>query len=331
LLPHVLDRIPHWRSLTFRYNDRRRATNDKWLAPAKAFLGLTDGNFPSQPRMLNGQLIVLLSGVLALSTLSPFRFLPLTAFRYHARRDGLVRLAQEAGRMLLQQTSNQNMIGFRRDRCETAYVSMSRSRIRIALIALFIVAAESYVQRAHGATILSGSVAFNSNTGLYTYSYALDNTNGTKGVSEITVLVVRQNSVGHFPSPPWPVPHTSPSGWNFDISNGGLGNGVGGNYTWRGYLPVGSVLSGFAFSVNLAPAKSSLSNYFLFGWNTISSGPAINGGIIEIGNIVVPDVPNTASAIPPSPTRAPKAVPLSPPVSLRGSAFPTEPKRGPAY
>jgi hypothetical protein len=66
----------------------------------------------------------------------------------------------------------------------SARVSMSRHGIRVAVIALCVVAAESYVQRADGATILSGSVAFDSKTNLYTYRYTLDNTNGSKGVSE---------------------------------------------------------------------------------------------------------------------------------------------------
>jgi hypothetical protein len=197
---------------------------------------------------------------------------------------------------------------------------------RWALIALWIVAADSYVQRADGATILSGSVAFNSNTNLYTYSYTLDNTNGSKGVSEIIILVGRQGR------PPWPVPHTSPTGWNFDISNGGLGSDVGINYTWRGYLPVGSVLSGFSFSLSFGPIKSSLNDYFLFGWNINSSGHAIDGGVIKLGNIVAPNVANAASTVlPPTSTPLPKPLPLSPSVSARGPAFPTEPKRGPNY
>jgi hypothetical protein len=214
---------------------------------------------------------------------------------------------------------------------------MLRNRIRVAVTALCVIAAASYVQRADGATILSGSVAFDSNTGLYTYSYTLDNTKGSKAVSEITILVVRRNLVGPFPAPPWPVPYTSPNGWQFFISNGGLGSDVGSNYTWSGYLPVGSVLSGFSFSLISAPVKSSLNDYFLFGWNINSSGRAIDGDVIEIGNIVAPntvapDVPNTApTAGPPPPTRAPEALPLSPPVSVREPAFPTESKRGLAY
>ena len=175
-----------------------------------------------------------------------------------------------------------------------------------------------------------GSVAFDSNAGLYTDSYTLDNTNGSKGVSEITILVSRLNSVGHFQTPPWPVPYTSPSGWNFDNSNGGLDRDVGSNYVWRGYLPIGSVLSGFSFSGGFPPAKSSLNDYFLLGWNINSSGEAIDGGVIGIGNIVAPDIvapdmPNTAAiGLPPPPPRAPEPVPLSPPISLRGPAYPTE-------
>src|SRR3974390_1627767 len=99
-----------------------------------------------------------------------------------------------------------------------ARFSMSRHGIRVALIALCIVAAESHAQRADGPTILSGSVVFDSKTNLYTYSYALDNTNGSKGVSEITIRVGKEG-------PPSPVRYASPSGWDFDISSGA------GNYT----------------------------------------------------------------------------------------------------
>jgi ABC-type phosphate transport system substrate-binding protein len=93
--------------------------------------------------------------------------------------------------------------------------------IRLAVAALCIVGFGSYSQRADGSTILSGSVSFDSSTSLYTYNYTLDNTYGSIGISEISILVVRQNSIGLYSAPPWPVPHTSPSGWNFNHSVGG--------------------------------------------------------------------------------------------------------------
>jgi hypothetical protein len=206
---------------------------------------------------------------------------------------------------------------------------MLNNWMRVALIALCVIAAEGYAQRVDAAAILSGSVKFNSDTKLYTYSYTLDNTKGSKGVSEISILVARQGSSGSVSGAPWPVPFASPNGWNFDASTGGVESDLGSNYLWRGYLPVGSVLSGFSFSVSLAPSKSSPKNYFLYGWNIDASGHAIDGGVIELGSIAAPD---TAPAdLPPPSTSSSKTPTSSLPASGRGPAYSGDTKRGSAY
>jgi len=180
---------------------------------------------------------------------------------------------------------------------------MSR-RLRFGVAtALCVVAIGSHAQRASASTLLYGSYSFDPTTDLYTYNYALDNTEGSVGISEIVILGVRENSVDLYSSVPWPVLSTSPNGWNLSPSTGGVGTAIGSNYDWRGYLPVGSALFGFSFSVSYAPTTSPLNNYFLFGWNIDpTTGDAIDGGILEVGDIVAPDIPNTAPDTLPPPT-----------------------------
>jgi hypothetical protein len=167
-----------------------------------------------------------------------------------------------------------------------------------------------------GAAVLSGSVVFDQATGLYTYSYTVDNSQGDKGVSELSILVVNGSVVGLNPdvpasAPPWPIPNTSPvvqepsyqngtfTGFvpvtaNFVNSFGGFREMRGSFYAWDTYIPVGEIVSGFSFSSVYAPSVSTTDDYFLFGWNISSTGTAIDGGVIELGNVPAPYIPNTA-------------------------------------
>ena len=163
------------------------------------------------------------------------------------------------------------------------------------------------------AAILSGNVSLDSNTGLYTYSYILDNTSGPAAIKELSVLFDRrQPSL----SPP-PHSYTTPAGWSFGQAVSGSSsdsplNEFGAFWQWYAIqaLPTGSTMSGFSFTTPFAPVAGSANNYFLWS-NSYTGGPASigNGGIVEWGHIVAPDF------------SAPTAVPAPASVWLFGSGL----------
>jgi PEP-CTERM motif len=190
---------------------------------------------------------------------------------------------------------------------------MSLAAKRLIIFKLFIFAILGFsFGIAQASPILYGAVSFDANTGLYTYSYALDNTNGTLPITEVSILV---QDYGHPPpagmmhSPLiWPVAHTSAAGWNFVNSFGGISpEPVGAFYAWQaqdsGAVLVGSTLFGFSFTLDLAPTNASFSNYFLFGENYFLVGvPEGRGDVLEIGNIVAPLFPNIPIPTVPEPS-----------------------------
>jgi hypothetical protein len=163
------------------------------------------------------------------------------------------------------------------------------------------------------AATLSGNVSFDTNTGLYTYSYILDNTSGTAAIKEFSVLFdSSQASV----SPP-PHSYTAPSGWSFGQAVSGSSadsplNEYGAFWQWRASqaLPTGSSMNGFSFTTPYAPVTGTDNNYFLWS-NSYTGGPSLigNGGIVEWGHIVAPDF------------SAPAAVPVPAAAWLFGSGL----------
>jgi hypothetical protein len=163
------------------------------------------------------------------------------------------------------------------------------------------------------AATLSGNVSFDPNTGLYTYSYILDNTSGPAAIKELSILFdSSQASV----SPP-PHSYTTPSGWSFGQAVSGSSadsplNEYGAFWQWYAsqVLPTGSTMSGFSFTTPFAPVTGSDNNYFLWS-NSYTGGPSLigNGGIVEWGHIVAPDF------------SAPAAVPVPAAAWLFGSGL----------
>ncbi len=148
----------------------------------------------------------------------------------------------------------------------------------------------SLIGTANGA-ILSGSVSFDSNTGLYTYSYSLDNTTGPATLNELSVIIdSSQNRINRYP-----LSYTEPSGTGFGIAVSGTSadpplNEFGIIWDWSMELPVGNTLSGFSFTTAVVPVSGTANNYFL--WSSFYTGgpPLIGGGgIVEYGHIVAPD------------------------------------------
>jgi hypothetical protein len=148
-------------------------------------------------------------------------------------------------------------------------------------------------------SVLLGSVSFDSGTGLYTYSYTIDNTSGpVVGIGNISIIV--DTNPNELPYPPFPVPNTEPAEWNF--GGGWTGpapgtvNEIGSVYEFiadppgNDELPVQTTLGGFSFSVPIPPTTSLSNNYFIFSPD-YSGGPPLPGGnhISGFGNVVAPD------------------------------------------
>lgn len=185
---------------------------------------------------------------------------------------------------------------------------LAKSLFVVALVAF----ANAYPIMANAA-ILSGNVSFDSNTGLYTYSYALDNTSGPAAIKELSVLFdSSQNSVS---APPHS--YATPGGWSFGEAVSGRSadsplNEFGAFWQWYAgqALPIGSTMGGFSFTTSFAPVTGSANNYFLWS-NSYTDGPSAigNGGILEWGHIVAPNF------------SAPTAVPAPATVWLFGSGL----------
>ncbi|HXZ46145.1 MAG TPA: VPLPA-CTERM sorting domain-containing protein, partial [Pseudolabrys sp.] len=104
--------------------------------------------------------------------------------------------------------------------------------------------------------------------------------------------------------------HTTPAVWSFGGAVSGSSadsplNEFGTFWQWYASqaLPVGSTISGFSFTTPFAPVTGSANNYFLWS-NSYTGGPSSigNGGIVEWGHIVAPDL--SAPAAVPVPTAA---------------------------
>lgn len=110
------------------------------------------------------------------------------------------------------------------------------------------------------ADLLSGSVAYNPNTQLYTYSYTLTN----PSTSAYTIGIMVGPASGSTNNVIQPISTTSPSGWIFATSQSGFPNS-GTYWVWSGpLLKNNNSISGFSFTTAVAPVEltSGMSNYF---------------------------------------------------------------------
>jgi len=142
-------------------------------------------------------------------------------------------------------------------------------------------------------SILTASVSFDPNAGLYTYSYLIDNATGPATINELSVLVQTGFNGNGLSGPP---AHADPSGWFFYTAYSGSSalppvNELGIFWEWHDYsgLPGGSSLAGFSFTTPYGPTPSTSNNYFLWS-STYTGGPACCAGVVEYGHVVAPDL-----------------------------------------
>ena len=180
--------------------------------------------------------------------------------------------------------------------------SRNRRTFRNVVLALSLATIASS-GRACADPILSGSVSFDPTTGLYTYSYTLDNQSGPAPIYDIDILI-DMTVIGYISSS-----HTNPAGWTSYSAQSGYSalpplDEYGMFWEWYtpgGGVPVGSDLSGFSLITRVAPSTSSSNDYFLSGAG-YSGGPAPNYGVAEYGHVVAPLFP--ADWVVPEPSTA---------------------------
>jgi hypothetical protein len=155
-----------------------------------------------------------------------------------------------------------------------------RSFLRLIIVVLITATdASAYV-------LVSEGVTYSPATRDYTYRYAIDNRNGTRGVGEIGILVFARN--GAVPFLP-EIPHTSPEGWTF---RSGIGNAFGpccGVFElWQSETLVqpGQYLSGFSLISPNGPDTA------VPGTNSFVLGPPY-ADIFEVGIVPAPGIAET--------------------------------------
>jgi hypothetical protein len=141
--------------------------------------------------------------------------------------------------------------------------------------------------------LVNSRVAYDPQTGFYTYSYELDNRNGRGAINELSVLFER-NRFNYFLKPDG---YTAPAGWQFVTAvSGGIANPpfreTGSFWQWDNPqgLAVGQVLGGFSFSTHYRTESLSGNNYFVFSADRANVPPY--DGVVEYGHIAAPDLSN---------------------------------------
>jgi hypothetical protein len=136
------------------------------------------------------------------------------------------------------------------------------------------------------AQLVTESVTQDPISHIYTYHYAVDNTGGSESVLDVAVLVIPGQEVPLLP----PLTHTSPPGWTYFTSFGGLNPPTGTFQEWfsgTGVAP-GTYLGGFSFSTPFGPVGTTTPNYMLFK----SPSNTSDVGIVEAPQLPPPnDVP----------------------------------------
>jgi hypothetical protein len=182
---------------------------------------------------------------------------------------------------------------------------MSNAGRRIAglvtLLGLFAVAASP---RAASATILSGDVSFDAATGLYTYTYTVNNTSGPGPIDELSILVSSDMEL-YATDKGLPNSKTSPNGWDFGSYKcdpiyppaASVLNEYGSCWMWSsgaaGPVDIGQVESSFSVTTACPPSTDTGNNYFLYSY-TYSGGlqtfPGAAGSMVEWGHVVAPNL-----------------------------------------
>lgn len=155
------------------------------------------------------------------------------------------------------------------------------------LTSLLLLLGSSFANTLMASPVVTGSVSLDAMTGLYDYSYTIDNTGGP---GNVTQLYLQVNSIGGADF--YPTSYSSPAGWTFSVgwfagSSCTLFGECGGFWSWQtpngspNGLPSGQTLGGFSFETAVAPSTSVANDYSLyypyFPYDTV------------FGNVVAPD------------------------------------------
>jgi hypothetical protein len=152
------------------------------------------------------------------------------------------------------------------------------------------------VSTADANTLLYGTDVFDPATGLYTYSYAVQN-DSSSTISNVDILVGNA-ALGTYNGQPIPPTYAAPSGWTmYGATSGSIANPPynegGGFYEWYGGangIKPGTNAFGFSVTTSFAPTLANgLNDYFLYG------SP---GGVVAFGTVVVPNGANSLSVSP---------------------------------
>ena len=130
------------------------------------------------------------------------------------------------------------------------------------LTSLLLLLGSSFANTLMASPVVTGSVSLDAMTGLYDYSYTIDNTGGP---GNVTQLYLQVNSIGGADF--YPTSYSSPAGWTFSVgwfagSSCTLFGECGGFWSWQtpngspNGLPSGQTLGGFSFETAVAPSTS---------------------------------------------------------------------------
>jgi hypothetical protein len=168
--------------------------------------------------------------------------------------------------------------------------------MNVKVVSMLVLSTVIYGARVDAVPILIGSASFNQASGLYTYSYLVDNRLGPAPIDEVGILIHSSQQDQSLV----PLEHTEPPGWRFLTATSGNSAfpplmEFGTFWQWRDAdagmvpVPVGSTLGGFSFTTNLPPTARTNNNFFLTSY-TFDGGPSSQlGNIVEFGHIVAPD------------------------------------------
>ncbi len=144
------------------------------------------------------------------------------------------------------------------------------------------------------APMVTGTVSQDATTGVYTYTYSINNTGG---LGDVTQLNLKVNS--YYYAIFQPLSSSSPNGWA--LSTGWIADNCdvecGGFWQWRWLGPTtsglapGETQSGFAFQTTVAPSSSTANDYFLYYPSEPTGSNQINGNVVAPDYLVHPPAP----------------------------------------
>lgn len=157
--------------------------------------------------------------------------------------------------------------------------------------------------QAFAASLVTGDVSFNQQSGLYTYTYTIDAANLPS--PDFIEFGIVASHAGDW-SLPMPPSYGTNTGWNLVLASGGWFrddvnvNGI--FYMWQGLTPVQGISQlQFWFTSTEAPDTSGQNNYFI--WTNTTYGPEnlpLDFGLVVGPNsnyVAPPPVPEPASAL----------------------------------